>query len=167
MNNEELIRRIEALEKWKADREKQQITFPLDIESRRNLGKYFLSLTDSYQVGWAGSGQSGQYGVIEITQEDRTFAFRVQLIRYTANPADDTLTVFDKTPANKFQNGTEIVFYTNGTAPGGIVAGGGSQIYTVVNVSADGYTFEIEDNGGNPVDITDTGIGRQLILIVA
>ena len=33
MNNEELIARIEALEKWKADRERQQITFPLDFQS--------------------------------------------------------------------------------------------------------------------------------------
>jgi len=167
MNEQDLIRRIEALEKWKAERERQQITLPLDQQSLNVLNRYFLALTDNYRVGWAGSGQSGSYGVIEITQNDKTFVFNIRMIRYSANPTDDTINILDKTPANKFENDTEIVFYTDNTPPGGIVAGGGSQVYTVYDVSADGYSFKIKDNGANPVDITSSGVGNQLLYIIA
>ncbi len=55
MNNEELIARIEKLEKWKTDRERQQITLPLDPTSIDILNNYFMRLTGAYiTVGGAG-----------------------------------------------------------------------------------------------------------------
>lgn len=47
MDNQNLQKRIEALEKWKDDRTRQQITFPLDTQSNTILNKYFSSVIGS------------------------------------------------------------------------------------------------------------------------
>jgi len=45
MDNEELKTRIEALEKWKADRERQQIALPLDSVSKAIITEKFFPIT--------------------------------------------------------------------------------------------------------------------------
>ena len=47
---QQLENRIKELEKWKADRIRQQITFPLDVYSIGILQKYFLRITDSVDI---------------------------------------------------------------------------------------------------------------------
>lgn len=165
MNPEE---RLQALENWKRERETQQITFPLDPKSFQILNELFVSAVANYSVDWAGFGNSGKFGVVELVQGPMKAVIRIQMIRYGVNPDDDTLNVLDKITANKLEDGAEIVFYTSqNDPPGGIVAGGGSQIYTVYDASTDGFTFKIMDALSAPVDITSFGTGKQLIYVVA
>jgi hypothetical protein len=42
MDNSQLIRRIEELEKWKAERTRQQVTFPIDVNSVKALASYLF-----------------------------------------------------------------------------------------------------------------------------
>lgn len=163
--NEERLKKIED---WIKAREAQQITFPLDPKSFQILNELFVSAIDNYTVDWAGSGASGKFGVVELLQGPMRAVIRTQMIRYRVNPDDDTLTVIDRINANKLEDGTQIVFYTSeNNAPGGIVPGGGSQIYTIYDTSADGFTFKVMDVAMAPVDITSFGVGKQLFYIVA
>jgi hypothetical protein len=167
MDNElqQLKQRIADLEKWKADKEKQQIKYPLDQESLEVLNKYYIRLVEST---FYYAGASGHPFPLMITRQGTQLVGG--FLKYTANPANDTITIASGEQMivyghdwAKFANGTQVFIYTNDTEPGGLVAGTGIP-YFVVDASGDGRSFKLEASvGGGAIDITSAGSGQQFI----
>lgn len=168
MNNEELIARIEVLERWKAEKEKQQIKLPFDIESRNVLNQYFVSILESYAYTFDGGvgGNTFSVKVFEGSQGGDLVRLFPAEIRYTANPSNDVLTVLNKVNTSKFVDDMVVILYTTGTAPGGLTAGDLTN-YHVVSAAADGYSFKLSaTQGGAAINITSSGVGRQIIELI-
>jgi hypothetical protein len=168
MNNEELIKRIERLERWRDDRKKQQITFPLDQQSIEILNKYFLRIVDGY-VYFGGAGTNA-FPILVGKQDTNFVDLRPGLIQYTADPSTDVITIVNQqvysaagSGINQFANDATLVLFTTDTEPGGLSAGGLTTYY-VVSAAANGFSFKLSlSSGGAAVNITDTGIGRQFL----
>ena len=154
MNNEELIARIEKLEKWKADRERQQIFFPLDIQSLKILQDKFMRITETidYEAGAAMS----PFRVFIGKQSDLEFeVYPVSLIQYSVNITTNYLNVINTT-WRKFFDDDEVTLQTTGTAPAPLSAGLGISYY-VIN-STDAYrTFQLSTSAKKTVSSIDTG----------
>lgn len=154
MDNQDLQARVAALEKWKADRERQQITFPLDVQSQRVLNKYFMHVTGSITTVGGASGNTfveyiGQQANIEFVVSANTY------IPYTVNTTTDVFTVTNY----NFENGMLVNVATSDTTPAPLVSG---TDYYVVNST--GLTFKLSLTfGGAAIDITTTGTGSQYI----
>lgn len=153
-NTNNLTRRIEALEKWKAERERQQISFPLDFQSQVILRNYFMAITGVVKTIGGASGNEfttyiGQQGPYPFQVGADTF------IPYTVNVSANTLTV----QKVAFQDDMQVYVTTSGTPP--------SPLDTVTNyfvVNSTGLTFKLSlTQGGAPIDITDDGDGSQYI----
>lgn len=156
----QLENRIKELEKWKAEKEKQQISFPLDNQSIDILKKYFMRIVSSYiWYGGVGSNMFLEY----IGEQDGTI-FSVSppsLTTYTVDVTTNYLTTSQISGNLKFFDDMEVVLYTDGTAPDPLSAGLGT-IYHIIN--SDGYTFQLSaSSGGAAINITDSGSGRQFI----
>ena len=157
---QELLRRMEALEAWKAEREKQQITYPVDQESIDALNRYFMRIVDEYSY-FGGVGDNTFLSYIGA-QGEKVFEVGPGLIRYTAETSDFVYIV-DKTNINRFTNNDQVLLYTTDTAPGGLTSGGLTTYY-VVSAASDGYSFKLSTSeGGAAVNITSTGAGRQYL----
>lgn len=152
---------------WKKARETQQLTLPLDPTSVKILEEYFVRFNDVVAFDFVGASSH----VIPIyfgQQGDRTFEMSSQYIRVSANPDTDQIIVSNKNQFTRFADGMRISFYvdelTGGTFPGGITGGFGD--FVVVDASADGFIFKLEDFAtSNPVDITSAGEGKLFIQI--
>lgn len=165
MNNDELIKRIEALEKWKEDRERRQITYPLDFESIEALNKYFVRVVDEYDYTFDGGvgGATFQVKVFEALQDNNLMKISPAEIRYIANPDDNVITIINKIPTSQFADDQQVLLFTTDTAPGGLSAGD-LTTYHVVESSTDMYSFKLSlSQGGAAVNITSKGTGRQII----
>jgi hypothetical protein len=163
MNNEQdLIKRIEALEAWKKKKEMQQISFPLDVQSIDVLNRYFVRVIDKFT--YFGGAGGNPFTVYVATQDGQFFDMAASFVRYTADPTTDEITVVEKLSDNRFFDDEEVILFTTDTAPGGLTAEG-IQTYHVVNADADGYVFQLSlTQGGSAVNITSAGLGRQLIV---
>lgn len=158
MENQDLIRRIQILEKWKQDRTIQQISYPLDIQSINILNNLYLRIlsTVSYPAGVGSNtftfyilGQGGTSIPIEP----------LDITSYTVNVSTDFL---NSTGNLKFFDTQPVVLYTDGTAPAPLSAGLGTTYY--VRDSIDGHTFKLAaTSGGTAINITTAGSGRQFI----
>jgi hypothetical protein len=154
---QQLERRVAELEKYIAEHKKQQIKYPLDLESILILQKYFMRLTASYSIYYGGA--SGNYFPRFIGQQD-TMIFEVSApttTGYTVNTNTDYLT---SNGANfKYWDNDAVKVATTEVAPSPLVAG---DIYYVIN--SDGFEFQLSASlGGAAIDITDTGSGLQFI----
>lgn len=165
--NDNLLARIEALEKWKEARERQQIVLPLDSESLEVLGKSFLRVVDNYTY-FGGTG-SRSFLVLRAEQDGVGVDLSPGLVRYTAEATTDVITILDKRgyasglAPNKFGNDETLVLYTTDTMPGGL-SGQGLTTYYVVNAASDGYSFKLSATlGGAAINITTNGVGLQLL----
>jgi hypothetical protein len=157
MDNNQLQRRIEALEKWQKEKQSQQISFPLDNQSIEILNKYFMRITANYDVYTGGAGgnifpiyignQGGQ--VFEVSTPSTT--------GYSVNVSTNYITT---TGLNiKYFDDEIVTVATTGTAPSPLILG---NAYFVIN--SDGFTFQLsETESGAAIDITDTGSGSQFI----
>jgi hypothetical protein len=161
MDNQELLKRVEALEEWKRQREQQQITFPLDAESVEVLNKDFVRVVDEYTYfGGVGTTQNQNYVAV---QNGNQFQFGGGFIEYTANPGLDTINIINQVSINKFANDQTVILFTSDTTPGGL-DGQGLVTYYVVEASTDGFSFKLSDSeGGSAINITSAGVGRQLL----
>lgn len=145
---------IEDLKKWKEERMRQQISFPLDIHSIETLMNYFMRILSTVETvsGVGGNvfiNYIGKQGNLEFQVDKNTF------IPYTVNA---TTNVFTNTQI-VFQNDMQVYVSTEDTAPAPLVAG---DPYFIVNAS--GLTFQLSaTQGGAAINITDTGVGRQYI----
>lgn len=156
-NNAELTQRIEELERKLAERERQQITFPLDELSIKVLQKYFMRLFGEVNtVGGVGGNTFTEY---IGQQDDKQFTVTKNgYIPYTASASADTLTVTNA----RFENDLLVYVATEDTAPAGLTAG---NTYYVVNASAGGTVFQLSDTlGGSAINITSAGTGKQYVL---
>ncbi len=172
MSNEELTTKVTKLEEdvasllaWKQERERQQITSPLDQESITVLNENFMRMTDDVVLTLIGA-DAHYVPVLLGKQGDKTFDLTRTYIRYSADASTDVITIVDKTPYTKFADDEALIFYvdflTGDTAPGGITAG--STTYYARDTATDGYSFKIAlAPAGAAINITDGGVGKQFI----
>lgn len=171
--NEDTNLRIEQLEQqvkdllaWKAAREKQQITFPLDIESQKILGKYYM-----YQVGvltWEAGAGANDFRSILVQQGEGTpvseIATEISLIQFSVNPSADTLLIGNDLTNLKqgvFEDDMTVVVKSTGTLPAPLDS---LTTYYVVNASAGGTVIKLSlTMGGAAINITSTGTNQNFI----
>lgn len=159
---QELLNRIKALEDWRAQREKQQITFPLDQESVDVLNRFFMRIVDEYF--YFGGASANTFRAFIGRQDDKVFEVTPGLVRYTAEASSDLVYIVDKNNINVFATDDQVLLYTTDTAPGGLTAEG-TQTYYVVSAASDGYSFKLSlTQGGAAVNITNAGVGRQYLI---
>lgn len=152
---QKLLQRVEALEKWKAQKTRQQISYPLDIQSQEVLGKYVMRITDRYDFILFGVAE---HPVSTFIGAQGNNVFEVSpktLFRYTVNVTSNEFTV----EGSNFVDDEAVLFTTSDTLPNPL---DGSTTYYVINSS--GGTFEVSLTvGGAAVNITDLGVGSQYI----
>ena len=153
---QQLENRIKDLEKWKTERERQQVTFPLDTRSIEVLNKYFMRiLNDIIYIGGAAGREFTLYSGI---QGDRKFTVQEDTyVRFTVNTSTDYITA--EQSKYRFIENQDLYVTTSDTLPTGLLDG---ITYYVKNVS--GNTFQLSTTpGGAAVNITSSGTGVQYI----
>lgn len=163
MDNQNLENRITVLEKWKSDRIRQQITYPVDVNSLKILNKSFLSLIGTI-TNTSVSGQ--EFSNILVSQNEKVYAISVfsLLISYTASSITDRLTLganISTGGQGTLPEDAFVVIYAPapGNVPSPLDNGTG---YFVVNST--GTTIQISNTmGGSPINLTDNGVGPQYI----
>lgn len=156
-----LENQIQSLEKWKAEKEKQQIAFPLDSQSIEILNKYFMRIykdiiiinTDypgekSYLTKYL--GRQGNY-IFDMNES--------KIYQYTVNISTNYLSVIGK----NFTDGTRLYFMTTNTPPNPIDDTGATDYYVINSSGSNFQITTISGDAGSIVDITDTGVGSQFI----
>lgn len=161
-DNGNLNNRITALEKWKAEKEAQQIKFPLDVQSVAILNKYFMRIDNAilYEVVGAAAHPVQLY---LGNQDGQTFQVTPQTIyQYSVNVSSNQLTV---TQNNSFYEDQEVHVYSTptGSFPSPLAV---NTTYFIKNLSknSSGTTFVLSlTSGGATINITTTGDGAQYI----
>lgn len=160
---QQLENRIQTLEKWKADRERQQIFFPLDERSIDVLVKYFMRLNPNGAVEY--DGGAGGNPLVYYTGRQGDLLFNVQkdtYTQFTANATTDYITVIN--PKISFVNDTAIYFLEGSGASDTLPAGLTAVITTYYVINSTGNSFKVSLTvGGAAVDITSNGSGVNYI----
>jgi len=163
MDNSNLENRIKALEKWKEERTRQQIVFPVDNQSLQILNKYFLSQIGNLDF----TSNSGQlFRNILVKQDGKTNVIGVytQLITFTVNTTSNVLTLgadLVTLSQGSFEDDNQVFVNSTDTLPDPLVD---SFPYYVVNATAGGTQIQLSDTlGGAAIDITTSGTGQQFI----
>lgn len=154
--NKDLIARLERLEQWKAQKERQQLSYPMDPTSVAVLQNYFMRINNQYEYVGGVSGNTfltyvGSQGnmVFEVSQS--------LLSPYTVDATTDVLTVAD----GRFDNDRIVYVVTSDIFPAPLDS---VTLYYVVNGTNGGKSFQLSlTSGGAAVNITTTGTGRQFI----
>jgi len=155
MDIETLNKRIEALEKWKKERETQQFVYPLDFQSQSILGNYFMHIT-SIVKNFVGSSNNiftsfiGSQGPNEFQVGSNTF------IPYTVNITSNVLTTAGKI---YFEDDQNVYVSTEDTPPSPLTTTGN---YFVINSTGQSFKLSLTQ-GGAEINITDVGVGKQYI----
>jgi hypothetical protein len=155
----QLIQRVADLERWKEERMRQQIIFPLDINSIDVLNRYFMRITgDVTTIGGAALHEFTSY---IGQQDDMVFQIgQITDIMYSVDPSTNVLTVINS--YLRFFDDDTVTVATEDTAPDPLVPG---DTYYVRD--SDGTNFKLAlTAGGAAINITDTGAGRQFIAYV-
>jgi hypothetical protein len=150
----ELQQRITELEKWKAQKEKQQISFPLDQQSITILQKYFMRIINTiYTIGGVGGLLFTSY---LGKQDDKEFVVsQNNFIPYTVSVSTNVLTI----QVGRFDDDTQVYLSTSDTPPSPLNT---LNSYFVINSS--GQSFQLAaTQAGAAIDITDVGVGNQYI----
>jgi len=159
MDITQLEKRIKDLEKWKEERTRQQLSFPLDIQSINILNQNFMRITRQVNIETVGASS---HTFIYYTGTQGNFNFEVganTFIPYTVNTTNNKLTVTNL----PFDDDLQVYFSTSDTAPSPIDTSGTTD-YFIINST--GLTFEIttvQGSVGDIVDITTDGVGSQYI----
>lgn len=150
---QELERKVADLEAWKQARTRQQITFPLDIDSVNVLKKHFVSYVRDY---WFEQHDGEEvFTQIDLEVDGRLLPVSPGnfYIPFSVNTTNDTIIV-----NRKYVNNDSMVNFFSTVAagiPGGLTAGP----YYVIN-STDS-SFQVSTSpGGSVVDITSAGSGE-------
>jgi len=158
--NPNLEQRIAALEKWKQEKEAQQIKFPLDIQSQTILNKYLLSKIATIEFSAGVSSDLYKYILVEQDGKIDALGSVRNFSQFTVNTTADTLILVSA----RFENNNGVTVISTGTAPGGLMSGG---TYYVVNASSGGTTIQLSATlGGAAINITSVGTGEQYIYYV-
>lgn len=152
-----LKQRVADLENWKFERERQQITFPLDVDSIDVLTRYFMRITAAVSLTYGGA--AGRFFQKFFGQQDQ-YLFEIDGVYdsvYTVDPTTDYLTVISG--QTRFFDTDEVVVGTSDTPPAPLVSG----TSYFVRDSSD-TTFKLAlTSGGVAINITDGGAGLQVI----
>lgn len=158
MNND-LEQRIRALEDWKAERERQQITYPLDTDSvatlKEGLKEHFLSIKK--KVGLFTGGASGRLFNFLFAEQDpyKSSLFENTKVLFTAATSDVCTIIGTET----FSDGDRVVLATTNQLPDPLTPG---TVYYVRDST--GRTFKLAATlGGAAIDLTNTGTGEHYI----
>lgn len=161
-NYQSLANRVAALEKWKTEKEAQQIKFPLDVQSVTILNKYFMRINETvlYEV----VGAAAHPVTIYLGTQD-TIPFQItpqNIYPYTVNVTTNELTV---TTNNSFYEDQEVYVYTTptGSYPNPLAV---NTTYFIKSISksASGTVFVLSlTSGGATINITSNGSGPQYI----
>lgn len=159
---EQLKKELQELKRWKEEKDRQFISYPLDQHSVEVLNKYFLRIVDEYV--YFGGASDNSFPTYVVKQDNKIFDVPTNLlIQYVANPDTDIISIVNKARFNNFADGATIVLYTTDTTPGGL-NGQGLTTYYVVNAASDGFSFKVSTTqGGAAVNITSTGSGKQFL----
>ena len=159
MDNENLQNQIDELKRRLDARDKQQITFPLDVQSINTLQKYFMRITDTIKT--TGGAAAKIFFTYVGIQDERRFEVSENLfVPYTVDASTNIFTIVPGTRF-KFVDGEAVYFATEDAVPSPLIAG---TDYYVISASADGTSFKVSDSVGGPeINITDTGSGKQYI----
>ncbi len=172
-----LENRIKVLEKWKADRIRKQLSYPLDIESVDILKEFFVWVVSvvEYDAG-AGANHFVSYLARQGTKKVQKSSYPgatlpatidfeinpISLVGYSVDPATDFLTTIIASGNVKFFDGDAVTLATEGTAPAPLDATLGTTYYVR---DSDGYTFKLAATlGGAAINITTKGTERQFII---
>lgn len=161
-NYQSLANRVAALEKWKMEKEAQQIKFPLDVQSIAILNKYFMRIdkTVLYEI----VGAAAHPVTLYLGSQD-TLPFQItpqNIFPYTVNTTSNELTVTDN---NSFAEDQEVYVYITpgGTYPSPLDV---NITYFIKSLSktVSGTVFELSlTQGGATINITTSGVGPQYI----
>ena len=165
---QKLLKRVEELEKWKADRIRQQITYPLDVQSQTILSNYFMSLSSVIEYELIGA--LGNPNITLFVGQQGNYRYQVQpngIFPYTVNVTSNVFTVrggvnFVNTTA---ANQQYVIFFSS---PGGAIPSplADNTPYFVVNTT--GSSFQVSaTEGGAAINITDDGTGTQYISLAS
>lgn len=161
MDTQNLENRIQRLEQWKSDRERQQIVYPLDVNSKIILNKYFLAQIGNLDFT-SNSGQLFRNILVQQDNKINVISVYTQLIRYTVNTTTDILTLgADVVTGTQgtFADNDQVFINSTDTPPSPLVD---SIPYYVVNST--GTTIQLSLTlGGAVIDITTAGTGVQYI----
>lgn len=157
--------KVRKLEEWKAQREGQQIVFPLDNQSQTILGKYFLQqiAVVKFEAGASGNPfrtilvQQANGPISEITTSTTLIPFSV------STSADTVLLGNDLTnlKQGQFEDDTLVSVRSTGTLPSPLSS---TTDYYVVNASSNDTVIQLSlTSMGAAINITDTGTGQHFI----
>jgi len=151
--NNNIEARLAALEKWRAEKERQQISFPLDFQSINVLKRDFMRIMSTITtIGGAGGNTfieyAGEQGDLKFIVNKNTY------VPYTVNVTSNVFTV----TSTYFEDDMQVFVATSDTAPAPLAADGTA--YYVI--SSTGTTFKLSaTQGGAEINITDSGTGSQ------
>lgn len=156
MDENDLLARIDKLEKWMQEKTAQQISYPLDQQSLIVLGKYFMHIVGStLTIG----GAAGNTFLNYIGEQDNQ-KFQVStdtFVQYAVNVSTDTLTTINS--GVNFANNTQIYVSTESTPPSPLSLTGN---YFIINSTGQSFKLSLT-SGGAAINITDVGVGKQYI----
>ncbi len=161
-NYQQLAQRVASLEKWKLEKEAQQIKFPLDVQSKNILNQYFMSIGSLILYEVVGAATHPVYLYLG-SQGGQPFQVSPQSIfLYSVNVTTNELTV---TANNTFEEDQQVHVYSTptGTFPAPLAI---NTTYYIKNLTrtASGTTFVLAlTAGGATINITTTGDGPQYI----
>lgn len=154
MDITQLEKRIKDLEKWKEERTRQQLSFPLDIQSINILSQNFMRILSEVTT-IAGAG--GQESVYFIGKQG-SFNFQVNqnsFIPYVV----DTSTNIVSVNGFSFEDDDRLYLSTSDTCPTPLDT---STTYYVINSTGSSFKLSLT-SGGAAIDITDNGVGTQYL----
>lgn len=154
---EQLKRQVQELMDWKNQRERQQLSYPLD-ETSREIIQENLWVIEGEGVFERASGDIGAYFVEVKNKKNNTnqiIGIYPPLTLYTADPGTDTLTALN----HGFSNDERVVLVSTGLFPGGL---SDTAPYFIINATAN--TFQLSTTlGGSAVNITNAGTPNNFV----
>ena len=165
MDNQNLQKRIEALEKWKDERTRQQITFPLDTQSNTILNKYFSSVIGSI-FNLSVSGQ--EFRKLLLQQDSKVYVISAmsQFISFSVNTATDIITLGADLTSGAQGVLQDDQFVTVNVPTPGVPAAPLDNGFGYFVVNSTGTTIQLSDViGGAPIDLTTVGTGVQYLSV--
>lgn len=172
MDQTDLQSQIDELKRRLDERDRQQVTYPLDYQSIQVLNKYFMRLKNVVLTtgGVAGIvtisyiGTQDEFNTSTNTDIRAPLNFVVSENTYVQYTVDPTTNIFTIIPGNRFQfvDGESVYFETEDAKPDPL----GPGTYYIINAAADGKSFKVTTVSGSApdiVDITNTGSGKQYL----
>lgn len=157
MNTEDRLKKLEEevreLTLWKTDRQRQQLTYPLDVISKDVIANYFLKIENQINFIRTNGREVPLYIIGKANNILYTFTANPTPYIFTAATSD----VITSSAGFDFENDMTLQVFTDQVLPAGLLS---DTLYYVINAS--GKTCKLSlTSGGAAIDITDTGTGNH------